>query len=445
MQNVNIIVNGIETAEWELQDVLAVEKAVEVVVDGGTAAQRRRAQKVVDAALVEAGFASAEWEEREAPAEPAVELLQDAGLDEAEAEAVAEAGVEPANEDEAAAVVEVVAAAAQAVQSAAEADDVTGPGAWEPEGKGVEIGTVEAGRMVRSKSGRLVIVVGPSEEEATSDGRIFSRAGARTVIDHITEVGIVRGVGVAPSTLVWPLTEAEQAYEAALAGAVERRVNLAKEAAAARTEELQRREERKAEKKAEKQAEKQELAAKVAEGGSICGSRKVSGSLQQQIKYLAALKVEKQAENGVIFVPRAEFEADPRPTNNSKNWPSAWHDDRLVPYKAVLACGFVQGSLRKDGLYLWEDGAEIQKSARSTSEPKAPREPKIKGERDSRLPVAGTILVVKNKKHADAEVTVLESGFEYAGQYYKSLSAVAKVATGESAINGYLWAGLTSR
>jgi hypothetical protein len=197
-----------------------------------------------------------------------VELLQDAGLDEAEAEAVVAAGVEPANEDEAAAVVDVVAAAGQAVLVAAEAEDVTEPGAWEPEGEGVEIGSVEPGQMVRSKSGRLVIVVGPSEEAVTEDGRLFQRAGYRTVIDHVTEVGIVRGTGVSPSTPVWPLTEAEQAYEAAIAGAVERRVAGDKEKAAAREAEAQRRLERAGARKAEKKVEREERAAvKVAEGG----------------------------------------------------------------------------------------------------------------------------------------------------------------------------------
>jgi hypothetical protein len=197
-----------------------------------------------------------------------VELLQDAGLDEAEAEAVVAAGVEPANEDEAAAVVDVVAAAGQAVLVAAEAEDVTEPGAWEPEGEGVEIGSVEPGQMVRSKSGRLVIVVGPSEEAVTEDGRLFQRAGYRTVIDHVTEVGIVRGTGVSPSTPVWPLTEAEQAYEAAIAGAVERRVAGDKEKAAAREAEAQRRLERAGARKAEKQAARAE---KVAEGGGEPG------------------------------------------------------------------------------------------------------------------------------------------------------------------------------
>ena len=56
---------------------------------------------------------------------------------------------------------------------------------------------------------------------------------------------------------------------------------------------------------------------------------------------------------------------------------------------------------------------------------------------DDRLPPAGTILT-REYKGAVVQVQVLQQGFEYAGQVYKSLSAVAKVVTG-SHCNGYLF------
>ena len=56
---------------------------------------------------------------------------------------------------------------------------------------------------------------------------------------------------------------------------------------------------------------------------------------------------------------------------------------------------------------------------------------------DQRLPPPGTILTRKYK-NADVQVRVLPSGFEYAGQVYPSLSAVAKASTG-SHCNGFLF------
>jgi hypothetical protein len=54
---------------------------------------------------------------------------------------------------------------------------------------------------------------------------------------------------------------------------------------------------------------------------------------------------------------------------------------------------------------------------------------------DDRLPLPGTILT-REYKGSVVQVQVLQQGFEYAGQVYKSLSAVAKAVTG-SHCNGY--------
>ncbi len=56
---------------------------------------------------------------------------------------------------------------------------------------------------------------------------------------------------------------------------------------------------------------------------------------------------------------------------------------------------------------------------------------------DHRLPPPGTVLT-RTYKGARLEVRVLAGGFEYDGQVYKSLSAVAKAITGQHC-NGFLF------
>src|SRR5579872_4048866 len=54
---------------------------------------------------------------------------------------------------------------------------------------------------------------------------------------------------------------------------------------------------------------------------------------------------------------------------------------------------------------------------------------------DDRLPLPGTILT-REYKGAVVQVQVLPNGFEYQGECYKSLSAVAKAVTGQH-VNGF--------
>lgn len=63
--------------------------------------------------------------------------------------------------------------------------------------------------------------------------------------------------------------------------------------------------------------------------------------------------------------------------------------------------------------------------------------------RDPRLPEPGTVIT---RSHGGAEhrVTVLDDGFEYAGERYETLSRVAKVITGAH-WNGYLFFDLKQR
>ena len=63
--------------------------------------------------------------------------------------------------------------------------------------------------------------------------------------------------------------------------------------------------------------------------------------------------------------------------------------------------------------------------------------------RDPRLPPVGTALK-RSFKGVEHEVTVLDDGFELAGERFRSLSAIAKKITGTS-WNGWTFFGLTGR
>lgn len=55
---------------------------------------------------------------------------------------------------------------------------------------------------------------------------------------------------------------------------------------------------------------------------------------------------------------------------------------------------------------------------------------------DSRLPVAGTVLM-KNYKGRSIQVRVLPNSFEYEGEQYKTLTSIARIVTGQRNINGF--------
>ena len=86
-------------------------------------------------------------------------------------------------------------------------------------------------------------------------------------------------------------------------------------------------------------------------------------------------------------------------------------------------------------------GRSKAKAAAQGKEPAAAgRTTRISGQRDPRLPRAGTDLVREwhGKKYV---VRVLESGFEYNSKPFRSLSAVAKAICGQI-VNGPVWFGL---
>lgn len=59
---------------------------------------------------------------------------------------------------------------------------------------------------------------------------------------------------------------------------------------------------------------------------------------------------------------------------------------------------------------------------------------------DTRLPMPGTV-ITRDYKGETLEVNVLDDGFEHEGDFYKSLSALAKAITG-SHVNGFAFFGL---
>ena len=84
--------------------------------------------------------------------------------------------------------------------------------------------------------------------------------------------------------------------------------------------------------------------------------------------------------------------------------------------------------------------AKGEKAEKSAKEEKAERRtrtsPRKAGERDPRLPAAGSVLE-REHKGKKIRVTVLEDGFRYEGETYSSLSTIARVATGT------IWNGFT--
>lgn len=87
--------------------------------------------------------------------------------------------------------------------------------------------------------------------------------------------------------------------------------------------------------------------------------------------------------------------------------------------------------------------AETEGTANPANEKPKKKSYRKKGERDPRLPAAGTVLT-REYKGRKMEVTVLEEGFELDGKGYRSLSKIASEVAGCS-YNGFLFFGLTQR
>ena len=99
-----------------------------------------------------------------------------------------------------------------------------------------------------------------------------------------------------------------------------------------------------------------------------------------------------------------------------------------------------EGGLSERALARVEELGAVALAARRRPRPETPTSPRAALEgaaRDPRLPVAGTVV---RRVHGPTEhsVTVLDDGFEYQGERYRSLSKIARVITG-TPWNGYLF------
>jgi hypothetical protein len=98
-----------------------------------------------------------------------------------------------------------------------------------------------------------------------------------------------------------------------------------------------------------------------------------------------------------------------------------------------------EGGLSERALRRSEELANIA-DARVTPPRSATERPRSAGTTaDRRLPIPGTTLT-RRYKDRTVGVTVLTDGFEYDGERYRSLSAVAKAITGQH-INGFRFFG----
>jgi hypothetical protein len=136
----------------------------------------------------------------------------------------------------------------------------------------------------------------------------------------------------------------------------------------------------------------------------------------------------------------AELFGEPTNANNR-----AWLLKRLAWRLQALAEGDLSERARRRAAELAND-ADLRlnppRLAASAARPEGTRTATLDARPDGRLPPPGTILTRAYKGRA-LQVQVLPQGFEFEGQVYRSLSAVAKAITG-SHCNGYLFFRLST-
>ncbi|MEX0678374.1 MAG: DUF2924 domain-containing protein [Pirellulales bacterium] len=124
-----------------------------------------------------------------------------------------------------------------------------------------------------------------------------------------------------------------------------------------------------------------------------------------------------------------------------------WLIKRIIYRMQVLAEGDLSERARQRASDLANDADLRRKAAKSTAAtPDAgprTRTHRLPTKGDRRLPLPGSVITRVYKK-ATLEVKVSPAGFEYEGEIYKSLSAVAKKITG-SHCNGYLFFRLAKK
>lgn len=128
-------------------------------------------------------------------------------------------------------------------------------------------------------------------------------------------------------------------------------------------------------------------------------------------------------------------------TTNARN--KQWLLKKIIWRLQSMAEGDLSERARARAMEIASD-ADIRRRPPKApaSKPDAPQSPPIPvaGSPDNRVPIAGST-ITREYKGRLLEVLVLDEGFEYAGEKFKSLSGVAKRITG-SHCNGYLFFNL---
>lgn len=128
-------------------------------------------------------------------------------------------------------------------------------------------------------------------------------------------------------------------------------------------------------------------------------------------------------------------------TTNARN--KQWLLKKIIWRLQSLAEGDLSERARARAMEIASD-ADIRRRPPKAPAPKpdAPQSPPIPvpGPPDNRVPIPGS-MITREYKGRLLDVLVLDEGFEYAGEKFKSLSGVAKRITG-SHCNGYLFFNL---
>jgi hypothetical protein len=137
---------------------------------------------------------------------------------------------------------------------------------------------------------------------------------------------------------------------------------------------------------------------------------------------------------------RARYAESFGETTNANN--KAWLLKRIVWRLQANAEGDLTERARRRAAELAND-ADLRLAPPKPKEPpeERTRTVAIPLNRGERLPPAGSV-ITREYKGETLRITVLADGFEFEGERYKSLSAVAKVITGQH-MNGFLFFRLT--
>jgi hypothetical protein len=128
-------------------------------------------------------------------------------------------------------------------------------------------------------------------------------------------------------------------------------------------------------------------------------------------------------------------------TTNGRN--KQWLLKKIIWRLQSMAEGDLSERARARAMEIASDADIRRRPPKAPSaKPDAPQSPPIPvaGSPDNRVPIPGST-ITREYKGRLLEVLVLDEGFEYAGEKFKSLSAVAKRITG-SHCNGYLFFNL---